>query len=201
MVFEAVTGEVVEPSVATRFYPGLAAARGTLVWATRRRPTRNELIAYGRTEEEVCREITADALVYQDVDALKRSISDVNPSLKSFEASCFDGIYVTWSEPAEGVLSALRAAGDTRTKVVTLDLSEPVGLDMVKGGNVVAIAADKAYELGRAMADAAGYGLLGKQAPPFVVAPVLTVTKANVVEGWQDSLHRAPPQSILDAAK
>jgi amidophosphoribosyltransferase len=58
-------------------------------------PTRNELIAYGRTEEEVCREITADALVYQDVDALKRSISDVNPLLKSFEASCFDGIYVT----------------------------------------------------------------------------------------------------------
>jgi amidophosphoribosyltransferase len=58
-------------------------------------PTREELIAYGRTTEEVCREITADALVYQDVEALKRSISDVNPALKNFEASCFDGIYVT----------------------------------------------------------------------------------------------------------
>ncbi len=58
-------------------------------------PTRNELIAYDRTEEEICREITADALVYQDIDALKRSISDVNPALKNFEASCFDGIYVT----------------------------------------------------------------------------------------------------------
>lgn len=58
-------------------------------------PTRSELIAHGRSEEEVCREITADALVYQDVEALKRSISDINPALKSFEASCFDGIYVT----------------------------------------------------------------------------------------------------------
>ena len=58
-------------------------------------PTRNELIAYGRTEEEVCREITADALVYQDVESLKRSIADVNPALKNFEASCFDGVYVT----------------------------------------------------------------------------------------------------------
>ena len=58
-------------------------------------PTRNELIAHGRTEEEVCREITADALVYQDVDALKRSISDINPLLRNFEASCFDGVYVT----------------------------------------------------------------------------------------------------------
>jgi len=58
-------------------------------------PTRNELIAYGRSEEEVCREITADALVYQDVEAMKRSISDVNPLLKTIEASCFDGFYVT----------------------------------------------------------------------------------------------------------
>ncbi len=58
-------------------------------------PTRDELIAYGRTIEETCREITADALIYQDVDALKRSISDVNPALTNFEASCFDGVYVT----------------------------------------------------------------------------------------------------------
>ncbi len=58
-------------------------------------PTRSELIAYGRSEDEVCREITADALVYQDVDAMKRSISDVNPLLQSIEASCFDGRYIT----------------------------------------------------------------------------------------------------------
>jgi amidophosphoribosyltransferase len=58
-------------------------------------PTRDELIAYGRTVEEVCKEITADRLVYQDIDALKRSISDVNPELTNFEASCFDGVYVT----------------------------------------------------------------------------------------------------------
>ncbi len=58
-------------------------------------PSRNELIAHGRSEDEVCREITADALVYQDIDALKRSISDVNPALENFEASCFDGRYVT----------------------------------------------------------------------------------------------------------
>jgi len=58
-------------------------------------PTRDELIAYGRTDEEVCREFTADALVYQDVEDLKRSISDINPALRNFEASCFDGNYIT----------------------------------------------------------------------------------------------------------
>jgi ribose transport system substrate-binding protein len=51
------------------------------------------------------------------------------------------------------------------------------------------------------MADAAGYGLIDKPAPGFVVAPVLTVTKANVAEGWQESLHRDAPKSVLDAAK
>jgi ribose transport system substrate-binding protein len=110
-----------------------------------------------------------------------------------------DGIYVTWAEPAEGVLSALRAAGNSTTKVVTLDLSEPVALDMVQDGNVAAIVADQAYALGAAMATAAAYGLLGKEAPPFVVAPALTVTKANVAEAWQTSLHRDAPASVLEA--
>ena len=44
VVFEAVTGEVVEPLVAVRFYPGVAADAGTLIWATRRRPTHVELV-------------------------------------------------------------------------------------------------------------------------------------------------------------
>jgi ribose transport system substrate-binding protein len=112
-----------------------------------------------------------------------------------------DGIYVTWAEPAEGVLAALRAAGNTHTKIVTLDLSEPIALDMVQGGNVAAIITDQAYELGRAMATAAAYGLLGKEAPPFIVAPATTVTKANVAQGYQDSLHRDAPQSVIDANK
>jgi ribose transport system substrate-binding protein len=112
-----------------------------------------------------------------------------------------DGIYVTWAEPAEGVLAALRSAGNTKTKIVALDLSEPLALDMVKGGNVVALTADKAYELGRTMADVAAYGLIGKQAPAFAVAPAITVTKANVVDGWKQSLNREPPQSVLDASK
>lgn len=111
------------------------------------------------------------------------------------------GIYVTWAEPADGVLAALRAAGNTTTKIVTLDLAEPVALDMAKGGNVTAIVADKAYELGRAMAAAGMKSLLGQQAPAFVVAPALTVTRENLSQGWQDSLHRDAPQSVLDAAK
>ncbi len=58
-------------------------------------PTRAELIAAHRSEEEVAAEIGADALIYQDLDALKEAVRTVNPKLTSFEASCFDGHYVT----------------------------------------------------------------------------------------------------------
>ena len=44
VVLEAVTCEVVENSVAARFYPEVVDEGGTLVWATRRRPTHEELV-------------------------------------------------------------------------------------------------------------------------------------------------------------
>ena len=41
------------------------------------------------------REIGADALVYQDIEALKAAVRDLNPAVSQFECSCFDGLYVT----------------------------------------------------------------------------------------------------------
>jgi amidophosphoribosyltransferase len=58
-------------------------------------PTRSELIAAGRDEDEICREIGADGLIYQDLDDLKAAVRAVNPSINFFETSCFDGCYVT----------------------------------------------------------------------------------------------------------
>ena len=58
-------------------------------------PTREELVAHGRTIEEVREYIGADALIYQDVDAMKRVVNALNPKIDGFEASCFDGVYIT----------------------------------------------------------------------------------------------------------
>ena len=58
-------------------------------------PTRDELIATGRSDEEIAREIGADQLIYQDLDALIDDVRSVNPLVTNFEASCFSGIYVT----------------------------------------------------------------------------------------------------------
>ena len=58
-------------------------------------PTKEELVAHNRSIEEIRIFIGADQLIYQDVDAMKRVISALNPKIKTFEASCFDGHYIT----------------------------------------------------------------------------------------------------------
>jgi amidophosphoribosyltransferase len=58
-------------------------------------PTRGELIATGRTTEEIAYEIGADELIYQDIDALVDDVRKTNPRVTSFEASCFSGRYIT----------------------------------------------------------------------------------------------------------
>lgn len=68
-------------------------------------PTKEELIAHGRTVPEIQAFIGADALIYQDVDAMKRVIGALNPRLAGFEASCFDGRYITGDVSAEDFAS------------------------------------------------------------------------------------------------
>jgi amidophosphoribosyltransferase len=58
-------------------------------------PTSSELIAHNRSIEEIRVFIGADALIYQDVDAMKKVVLALNPALAGFEASCFDGHYIT----------------------------------------------------------------------------------------------------------
>jgi ribose transport system substrate-binding protein len=107
-----------------------------------------------------------------------------------------DGIYVTWASPAESVLAALRNVGNGHTKLVTFDLSDPLALDMLKGGNVAAIVVDKPYLIGVTGARATGLALIHEKVAPFLAVDAITLTKANIKEGYAESLHRAPPKSI-----
>ena len=89
-------------------------------------PSRRELIATGRTDEEICREIGADRLVYQDLDDLKAAVRKANPAIRYFEASCFDGDYITGDITLEylNTIESAREAGkaDKGDKISQLDL-------------------------------------------------------------------------------
>ena len=58
-------------------------------------PTRAELLANGRSDEEIARELGADAVIYQDLPDLISAVKTVNPKLTRFDCSCFDGRYIT----------------------------------------------------------------------------------------------------------
>ncbi len=58
-------------------------------------PAADELIANKKTTQEIQKEIGADYLIYQDLDALKRAVSHDNSSITGFDDSCFSGNYIT----------------------------------------------------------------------------------------------------------
>jgi amidophosphoribosyltransferase len=58
-------------------------------------PSASELIAHGRTDEEVGEIIGADWIIYQDLDDLISSGAEGNENIKRFECSVFDGNYIT----------------------------------------------------------------------------------------------------------
>jgi amidophosphoribosyltransferase len=80
-------------------------------------PTSDELVAYNRTVEEVRVMIGCDALIYQDVEGMKAAVRNAasDPSrIQGFDASCFDGVYVTVDITAADIsrMGAQRSAQD-----------------------------------------------------------------------------------------
>ena len=93
-------------------------------------PTRSELIAAFRSDDEIRCEIGADALIYQDITALKAAVQAVNPAVTQFETSCFDGHYVT----GDITPSYLQSMEDERSRpqpaVDDADAGEDAQLDL-----------------------------------------------------------------------
>ena len=58
-------------------------------------PYVKELIAYNRSIEEICKEIKADRLIYQDLKDLISAVKEGNNEINNFDASCFNGEYIT----------------------------------------------------------------------------------------------------------
>lgn len=142
---------------------------------------------------------------YPDVDiAVEQGIADPSKAEEVANAMLtqhpeLDGIYVTFGEVALGVLSALRNNGNTTTKIATMDLQEPLAIDLANGGPTVAIVAEGLYEDGEAMARAGALAMLGKPVPPFIISEATLITKENLVEGYEKSEHVKPPKSVMEA--
>ncbi len=58
-------------------------------------PSVRELIANGRTAEQIAEEIGADRVIYQDLQDLVDAAHEGNTKITEFDTSCFDGKYIT----------------------------------------------------------------------------------------------------------
>jgi amidophosphoribosyltransferase len=84
-------------------------------------PTSAELVAHDRSIEEIRVAIGCDALIYQDIEGMKRAIGALNPQLDGFDASCFDGVYITGDITPETI---------ARMNAERVDGSEEGGVDV-----------------------------------------------------------------------
>jgi amidophosphoribosyltransferase len=85
-------------------------------------PSVEELVAHGRTDDEVGEVIGADRMIYQDLKDLIRSTQGGGSNITEFDCSVFDGHYVT-GDVDEAYLAGLEAArnDDTMHKVNIID--------------------------------------------------------------------------------
>ena len=78
-------------------------------------PSRTELIAAGRDAKQIAAVIGADEVFYQELADLIEDVRACNPRITQFDASCFDGNYITGGVSAEYLagIEANRIEGET----------------------------------------------------------------------------------------
>jgi amidophosphoribosyltransferase len=91
-------------------------------------PTADELIANGRSTEEVADFMGADRLFYQDLNDLIEAVWQGNKDIKEFDTSCFSGCYVTGDVTEEYLQSLGLARNDDAKSTKDAVAQEPVGL-------------------------------------------------------------------------
>lgn len=90
-------------------------------------PSPKELIAHGRTVQEIGAMIGADWLVYQDLEELISCSKEGNPLIDAFDCSVFDGNYVT-GDVDEDYLAALDAERNDEAQSITRQSSDGDGV-------------------------------------------------------------------------
>jgi ribose transport system substrate-binding protein len=156
----------------------------------------------------------------QRLDAFEKTMADLYPNIEIVTKKGFtdpnnassigdamitqypdlDAIFAHWDVPAEGVLSALRAAGRTDVLISTIDLGNNIAKEIAEG-NVLGLGAQLPYDQGVAEATLAAYALLGKEAPAYVAVPAMRVDQSNVIEAYETVYKVKAPDWLIEAKK
>lgn len=110
-----------------------------------------------------------------------------------------DGLWGVWDVPTEGIMAAVRTAERGDVKITTEDLGLNVAISMAQNSGVAGLGAQRPYDQGVAEATLAAYGLLEKDAPPYVALAALPVHHGNLLDAWQDIYHQEVPEAIQES--
>ncbi|KAJ3299128.1 amidophosphoribosyltransferase [Borealophlyctis nickersoniae] len=91
-------------------------------------PTRQELVAFNRTDDQVAEEIGADCVIYQDLDDLVESVAKYNPNIKNFDVSVFNGCYITGDIDDKYLLELEQSRSDAAKAEKAPVSARPIGL-------------------------------------------------------------------------
>jgi len=108
-----------------------------------------------------------------------------------------DTLYVSFN--ALYAATACEDADRPDIKIISQGLDVPYMINMLSDGNIYSIITDSTYNIGVNLAIMAGYGVLGKEAPEYVVTPSGIINKDNVEEMWDFAFRIVPlPDEIKD---
>ena len=161
-------------------------------------PSRRELVAHERTEEQIAEYIGADLIIFQTLPDLVASCGSLNPELREFECSVFNGDYLTrdideaYLDHLEGLrndnakiragegakgsmttVNGIAAGGDNKGPLQVVMESQPLG--DVSGGGEVAGGGDVAGVVGLTNEN-------GSESRSHNAPPSLTVGLDNAAE-------------------
>jgi ribose transport system substrate-binding protein len=131
------------------------------------------------------------ATVFDDGQKVGEALLQRFPELK--------GIFVSWQDPAMGIVSAARTVGRTDLAVTTVDLAEKPALELATCGILKGTVADYPYDLGVAEAGAVVKVLLGQEVPPFAVTDVDLADHETVLTQYEKVYREEPPSKLQEA--
>jgi ribose transport system substrate-binding protein len=142
---------------------------------------------------------------YPDIELIEQGFADGSTTGEIVDAMLTQhpdlaGVFASWSGgPATGVLSALKARGNTDVKVVSIDLDEANDLDMALGGNYIGATGEETFTMGQLMVRAAAKKLCGEEFPAFVTVPTVVATRDTLLDAWHRVYHKDPPAAVMEA--
>ncbi|HEY1722993.1 MAG TPA: substrate-binding domain-containing protein [Magnetospirillaceae bacterium] len=108
------------------------------------------------------------------------------------------GLFVVWDEPAMHAVPVLRQFARP-LPMTTIDLGNAAAIELASGQILKGIGAQQPYDQGTAVAMATVIALIGREPPPWVALPGLSVSTKDVIEAYQVIWHAPAPSELIKA--